>query len=63
MPYHRKLPENVEEVLKDLNILKTKEKLVKKYGCTRNGMESYLQRKGVKLVRESRWVLVQAESK
>jgi len=57
MPLKGKLPKDIKIVLEELNLLKTKQELVKKYNCTRNGLDRYLERKGYKLVQIKEWRL------
>lgn len=52
----KKIPEDIDVVLYDINKLKTKESLVEYYNCTLSGLESYLKRKSIKLTR-GKWII------
>ena len=57
----KKIPDDPNTVVNDLNRVKEKIKLAELYGCTISGITSYCRRKGIKFVRtQPEWYIQEA---
>lgn len=52
-----KMPDDINDILKDVQELGTKAKLCKKYDCTRQNIDDFLYRRGYKLEAATVWTL------
>ncbi|MCP4051429.1 MAG: hypothetical protein GY730_12080 [bacterium] len=52
-----KIPDDINVIYKDIQDLKEKNKLCKRYSCTPTALNNFLRRRGHKLERQSVWVL------
>ena len=53
----QKLPDNIQELLKDAKELGSKSNICKKYNCTRQTLDNFLFRRGYKIEAKTTWEL------
>ena len=57
MAMPKKVPDDVNEILKDIQMLGSKKLVAEKYGCSYEAINQYLWRNGFKILSKKVWVL------